>query len=297
MDRHLHIISIRHLQAMINHRRSCSPVFMDLESHSSCFHLFCQCSLIRTVSFSKQTNIHRIFFCRLQHPLHVPRSRCTGSRICSVCRTAATSDHGRHSTVQGTIHLLRGDKMNMGIQTSCCQNQPFTSQCFRGSSHSHARCYTIHHTWISRLSDTCDLPVFDPDIRFVDSCIIQHQCIGDHQIQIPVFACSGNRLSHTVPECFSSAKLAFISIRGIVFFHLDHQTGIGKTHFIPGCRTIHHGIFISCYCCTHVVPPVSLPDKSSLFCFLHCCFFCHFCGLCTGQIIQPEDSPAAPDFC
>ena len=62
MDGYLDVIVVGHVQAVVNGSRSRTPVFMKLQSHGSGFDLFYQSFLVRTVSFSKKTDVHRIFF-------------------------------------------------------------------------------------------------------------------------------------------------------------------------------------------------------------------------------------------
>ena len=188
MDRNLHVIFIRNIETMIDNCRCCTPVLMDLQSHGASFYLFDQRSLIRAVSFSEESKVHRIFFCCFQHHPEIPRSGCTGSRICSVCRACSSSDHGCNTTVQCTVDLLRTDKMDMGINTTCCDDHSFSCQRLCGCTNGHSRCHPVHDIRVSCFSDPCDLSVFDSDICLDDPSGIHDQGVGDHQIQISITA-------------------------------------------------------------------------------------------------------------
>ena len=245
MDCYLHIVLICYIQAVVDNSRCRTPVFMDFQSHCTCFDLLDQRCFIRTVSFSEESKIHRIFFCCFEHHFQVPRSRCTGRCIGSVCRTGTASNHRCHTAVQCTVDLLRADKMNVGINSASSYDHAFSCQCLCGSSNRHARSYAVHNIRISCFSDSDDFAVFDTDICFYDSGHIHDQCICDDQIQISVFAAGLNRLSHTVTDGFSASEFNFISIGGKIFFHFNDKACICQSYFIAHGRAVHHCIFFT----------------------------------------------------
>ena len=251
MDGHLHIIFICYIQAMIDNCRSCTPVLMDLKSHGTCFDLFDQRLLIGAVSFSKESKVHRIFLCCLKHHFHVPWSRSTSCRIRSICRTGSSTDHCCHAGIQCTVDLLRADKVDMRINTTGCHDHTLSCKSLRRSAYRHTRCHTVHHAWVSCLTDSFDLAVLDTDICFDDSCTVHDQSVCDNEIKISV--CTGclNRLSHTVTDGLTASEFNFITISGIVFFYLNDQICICQTYLISSCRAIHHCIFFTGNFYTH----------------------------------------------
>ena len=135
--------------------------------------------------------------------------------------------------------------MNMRINSTGCNNQPFTGKGFCRCSYCHSRCDTVHHAWISCFSNSFDFSIFNTNICFYNTCIIQNQSICNDQVQIPICTFSFYRLTHTITNCLSSAKLNLISISRIVFFHFNYNICICKTNFIPCRRAVHHSIFFS----------------------------------------------------
>jgi len=254
MNGNLYIILICNIQAVIDNCRCCTPVFMDLQSHGTGFYLLDQRSFIRAVSFSKESKVHRIFFCCFQHHTKIPWARCTGSCIGSVCRACSSSDHGCNTAVQCTVDLLRTDEMDMGINTTGCNDHSFSCQCLCGCSDSHSRCHPIHDIRVSRFTDSCDLSIFDSDICLDDSCGIHDQGIGDNKIQITVTAAGFYRLSHSVTNSFTAAEFYFIAICGVIFLNLHYKAGVCKSYFVTSCRAVHHCIFFTGNFYAHLCP-------------------------------------------
>ena len=110
--------------------------------------------------------------------------------------------------------------MDMGVDPACRQDHPLPCQSLRGCANGHALCHAIHDIRISGLSDTCNFSVPDPDIRLEYPRIVDHQRIGDNQIQIAVFMSGSYRLSHAVPYGLAASELHLFPINGIIPFHL-----------------------------------------------------------------------------
>ena len=295
MNGNLYVVLICHIQAMINNCRSCSPVFMNLQSHRSRFHLLCKRSLIGTVSFAEEAKIHRIFLCRLQHFLKIPRSGSTGCRIRSVCRSGSSSNHGCHAGIQSTVNLLRTDKVNMRIDTSRCDDHAFTGKCLCRCANCHSRCHAIHDCRIAGFSDTLDLSIFDSDICLYNSCIVQNQRIGDDKVKITVTALRLYGLSHSITDRLAAAKFDLIPVMGVIFFHLDHKTCICQSHFIPNSRAVHCCIFFSRNLYAHTFR--LLFQKSFSACCLQRYLFRCLGYLRTGQVIEPKYPLCSSDLC
>ena len=252
VDGHLYIAGVRHIQAVIDNRRGGTPVLVDFQAHGACLHLFQQRLFIGAVSFSQKADIHGIFLRRLQHPLHVPGTGGTGGGVGAVCRARSAADHGGHSAVQGAIHLLGRNEMNVGIQAAGRHNQSLARQRLGGSTHRHPRGNAVHHAGISRFADAGDFPVLDADISLENSRVIHHQGIGDHQVQITGRAGGFHRLTHAVSEGLAASEFALVSVCGIILFHLNHQAGVRQTYLVPNGGTVHHRIAFSGYLCAHM---------------------------------------------
>ena len=134
--------------------------------------------------------------------------------------------------------------MNVGINSSCCQDQSLPCQCFRGGTNDHPRCYPVHDLGISGLSDTGNFSVFNTYICLINSCGINDQCAGNDHVQT-FFIGKRNGLSHTIPERFASAKFGFISIHAIILLHFHDQGSVCQPHPVSRSGTVHGRIFFS----------------------------------------------------
>ena len=255
MNRYLHVIIIRHVQAVVDDSRSGAPVLVNLESHGSGFDLLDQRLLVGAVAFPEETEIHRIFLCRLQHHLQIPGARGTGGRIGSIRRPCASSDHCGYAAVQRAVNLLGADKMDMRIDSARCHDKIFSCEGFRRRSHRHAGRHAVHNVRISGFSDSFDFSVLDSDIRLNDTVYIHDQRIGNHQIQISVRAFRLHRLSHTITDGLSAAEFYFVSISGIILLHFYYKACVGQTHLIAHSGAVHGRIFTARYFYTHCLSP------------------------------------------
>ncbi|MEO8269521.1 MAG: PA0069 family radical SAM protein [Aureliella sp.] len=58
-------------------------------------------------------------------------------------------------------------------------NQSLTGDHFRNRSNRHPWRHSGHHMWVTSLSNRVDAPVFNPQIRLVNTCIVENHGIGD----------------------------------------------------------------------------------------------------------------------
>ena len=137
--------------------------------------------------------------------------------------------------------------MNVNINASRRNHKPFRGHDFCGTPDNQARC-NIHSIRVSRLSDTNNLSVFNPDVSFDDA---QHRIDNDGichtDIQHPVFRGFAGHISHSIPVGFSAAEQDFVSvtIRRVIFFYLRNQAGIRKVDLVTDGRSEHFTIFLS----------------------------------------------------
>ena len=245
MNRHLNVICIRHVERMVNDRRCCAPVLVNLESHRARLNLLRERTLIRAVALSQKSQIHGIFLRRLEHHADVPCAGRAGGRIGSVRRTGAAADHGRDAGIQRTVHLLRTDIVNVRINRAGGDNQILARERLGGGTHRHARCHAVHEVGIARLADSGNFSVLDADIRLINAGIVQNQRVGNHQIQHAVRAARLDGLSHSVPKRLAAAELRLLAVGGQILLHLDDQIGVCQPNPVSGRRAEHHCIFVS----------------------------------------------------
>ena len=98
---------------------------------------------------------------------------------------------------------------------------------------------------VSSLSDRNDTRVSNPDIRFDDTPMIDDECIGHHRVY-SAFGARALRLSHSIANRFTTAKLNFFAVASgpgdVVRFYLQEQVGVRQSHPIANRRAIHFSI-------------------------------------------------------
>ena len=86
-----------------------------------------------------------------------------------------------------------------------------------------------------------DQPIFEGDIRFVDTGVINDQRIGDHSVDGSARA-GDLGLAHTITYGLSAAEFDFFAVDRQVTLHLDDQIGICKAQAIARGGAIHSSI-------------------------------------------------------
>src|SRR5262249_3520935 len=87
------------------------------------------------------------------------------------------------------------------------------------------------HVGIARLTDSGYPSVFDGDVRFHNSPMIENQRVGDDGID-RALAARTLRLTHPVTDDLPAAEFHFLAVDGEVLLHLDDQVRVGKAHFV-----------------------------------------------------------------
>ena len=98
------------------------------------------------------------------------------------------------------------------------------------------------HVGVAGFANRCNAPIPDRDVGLHYPPVIKNKSIGDHRIN-GTFATRTLRLTHSVSDDFPTPELHFFAVNREVFFHLNHQIGIGKAHFVPSCRPKHLRVF------------------------------------------------------
>ena len=252
MDRNLHIIFISCIQAVIDSCRCGTPVFVDLQTHCACFDLFDQWSFVGAVTFAQESQVHWEFLCCFQHFFDVPWSRCASCSISTVCRSCPSADHCCYTAEQCSFDLVRVDIVDMSIDTACCNDHAFCSDCFSGCAYSHSRSNAVHKIRVSCLADADDFTVFHTDVSLYDTCIVNDQSVCDNQIQVTVAAASLYGLAHAVTQSFAAAEFRFIAVISVVFFYFYNQACVSQSYFVPCSGTVHCSVFAAGNFITHL---------------------------------------------
>ena len=183
MDRDLHVIFFRDIEASRNRRRRGTPVFVQLQSDRAGLDLLTQTIRQRRIALPEKPKIDRETFRRFQHPMDIPCARRAGRGIRSGRRASAAADQRRQPIRQGLCDDLRTDEMDMRIDSAGRHDLAFCRKHFRAGADLHAFRHAIHQVGIAGLADTDNAAIPDADVRLDDPPPIDDDRIGDDEIE------------------------------------------------------------------------------------------------------------------
>ncbi|MNN55437.1 hypothetical protein D3C81_1703120 [compost metagenome] len=85
---------------------------------------------------------------------------------------------------------------------------------------------TVLHIGVPRFTNADDLAIFNTNITFYNTPMINDDDIGDTEIQHLFITHGTCRLSHTITNGFSTTKFIFFTIDPKVFFNFNKKLGI-----------------------------------------------------------------------
>ena len=241
----LHVVAIGHVECMVDSRRGGAPVLVDLQADGAGLDLLGQRTLVRAVALAGEAQVHGVFLGSLEHHRDVPGTRGGGDGVSAVGRPRAAADHGGHARVEGAVDLLRADEVDMCVQAACGKDEPLAGQGLGARANGHARGDAVHDVGVAGMADADDVAALNADVGLVDTRVVEHECVGDYQVQIAVGAGGGDGLAHAVAQRLAAAKLGLLAIGGQVALHLDDQVGIGQTNLVSDGGSVHGGVFIA----------------------------------------------------
>src|SRR5580700_10012414 len=209
---------------------------MELQSTCSCSDLFNEAYGRARVALTEDPEIQWKGISRLKHPLNMPRARRTGCGIRTRGGSSASTHHRGQTGKQRFCDLLRADEMDVYIDAACRDDLSFASDRFRPRSDDN-----IHirlNIRISCLADCRDMTVFNADICFYDSPVVEDQRVGNDGINRS-FRSGPLRLAHAVAHNLPAPELHLLAIDREVLFHLNNQVCISETHLVANSRPKH----------------------------------------------------------
>src|ERR1700688_465187 len=242
MDCHLHVVALRHAEAIVDRRRRRAPILMQLESHDSRADLLLERLGQAGVALAEQAEVHRQLIERLVHACNMPGSRRAGRSTGAARGPGAAADHGRDPAHERVLDLLRTDEVNMRIDGAGRHDQAFTcDHLAAGAQHDvHPRLYIR----IAGLADGCDPPVLDPQVGLDDAPMVENDDIGDHGIDD--FGGRALALAHAVANDFAAAEFDLFTVDAVIVLDFDPQLRVAETYPIAAGRAEHLGVGAAC---------------------------------------------------
>ena len=130
MDRHLYIVLVGDVQAVVDAGRRGAPILVQLQPDGTGLDLLDQRFRQAGVALAGEADVHRERIGGLEHARQVPRSGRAGGCIGARGRAGAAADHGGDAAHQGFFDLLRADEMDMRVDAACGKDHAFTGDDF-----------------------------------------------------------------------------------------------------------------------------------------------------------------------
>jgi len=220
--------------------RGCgAPILMQFEPAGAALDHLDQRSWVRGVALAEEAEIDRKPLRRLQNAPQMPGTWRAGRRGGPGGRPGTSAEHRRDPAVQGLVHQLRTDEMNMRVDAAGGNDAVFAGNGL-GSRSDH----DVHprlDIGVTSLADAADVAVADADIGFDDTPMVEDHRVGDDSID---GALGARRLPlpHAVADNLAAAELDFLTIDRAIALNFDDEIRICQPHAVPNCRTKHLGI-------------------------------------------------------
>ncbi len=241
VDRHLHVVFVRHRQAVVDAGRGGAPVFMQFQANGAGLDLQFQGFRQGGVALAQEADVHGQGIHRLEHLANVPGARCAGGGVGARGRAGAAAQHGGNTAHQGFFHLLGADEVDVGIDAAGGEDLALTGDDFgAGADHD-------GHVWlgirVAGFADGGDAAFLDAHVGFDDAPPVENQGVGDHGVHhggIGTLA-----LAHAVADNLAAAEFYFVAVVGGVAFHFNPQVGVAEPHPVAGGWAVHVGVGLS----------------------------------------------------
>jgi len=239
VDHHLHVVIVGNRQAAVDGCRRRPPVLMQFQRAGAGFHLLDQRRRLRGVALAGKAQIHREIVGRLDHPRDVPGAGRAGGGERAGRRSGAAAEHGSDARHQRLFDLLRGDEMDMGVETAGGEDLSFARDDLGARADD-----DVHvglNVRIARLADGVDETVLDCDVGFDDAPMVDDDGVGDDGVD-GAFGARHLTLPHSVADHLAAAELHLLAVCGEILLDLDEQRGVGEPDAVAGRRAEHVGV-------------------------------------------------------
>jgi hypothetical protein len=180
----------------------------------------------------------------------MPRARRASCGIRTRGGSSASTHHRGQTGKQCFRDLLRADEMDVYIDAARRDNLSLAGDRFRPRSDDNI--YIRLYIRISCLADRRNMTIFNADICFYDSPVVEDQRVGNDGINRSLRS-GPLRLAHAVAHNLPAPELHLLAIDREVLFYLDDQVGIGETHLVANSRAKHLRVRGAIHCVGHSI--------------------------------------------
>ena len=255
VDGNLHVVLVGYAQASADRVRCCTPVFVNLEASNTSFNLTNQSSLTSSLTcssltFAQETNVHRHCIRSAHHFFNVESARCNCSCVGAVCRTEATTEQGSNTTSQASVIELITDEVNVGINTTSCQDRAAAVDNVSSWTADQTRCNTSHYVGVTGFTQTNDFAVTNTNVCLNNALhSVDNSYVADQQIKHAACTRCSVVKAHAITHSFTTTEHCFVTV-GVaaqVFFNFNKQVGVAQTDFVTNCRAVQTYILFTRY--------------------------------------------------
>lgn len=241
VDRHLDVVALGDLQAVVDRRRGAAPVLVQLQADGAGEHLLLQRQRQAGVALAGEADVHREGVGGLEHPRHVPGTGGAGGGVGPGGGAGAAADHGGDPAHQRLFDLLRADEVDVRVDAAGGEDHALAGDHLGAGADG-----DVHpglDVRVAGLADGLDAPVLETDVGLDHAPVVEDQRIGDHRVDH--LRRAQLALAHAVADDLAAAELHFLAIDGEVPFHLDPQVGVGQAHAVADGGAEHVGVGLS----------------------------------------------------
>ncbi len=241
VDRHLHVVLVGHVQAVVDGCRGGAPVFVQLQADCTGLDLLDQWLRQACVTLAGEADVHRESVGGLEHARQVPWAGGAGGGVGPGRRASAAADHGGDAAHQGLFDLLRTDEVDVGVDAAGREDHAFAGNHFGAGADGDG--HIGLDVRVAGLADGRDAPVLEADVGLDDAPVVDDQRVGDQRVH----HLRGQQLAlaHAVANHLAAAKLHFFTVGGEILFHFDPQLGIGQADLVTDGGAEHVGVGLS----------------------------------------------------
>ena len=167
----------------------------------------------------------------------------TRGRARSRCRSCAASKEGRDTAGDSFSAKLRTNVVNVRVQSSRGDDTSFRGNSFGIYADNHPRGH-VSDVWITTVTYTDDVAIFNADISLINTTMIDYQCVRDDCVE-RVSVADTRLLRHSLAKRLTAAKFRFFTFHRQVALGGDVKVRISQSYAITDCGSVHVRVLVS----------------------------------------------------
>src|SRR5439155_14083393 len=188
-------------------------------------HLLAQGVAPRGVALAEKAQVDGKAVRGLEHAVDVPRPRRARRGIGAGGGAGAAPDQRGHACREGLLDELRADEVDVRIDAARGDDAYFARDDLGGGSHGHPRSDARLDVRVPRLAHADDAAAAHADIALDDAPVIEHDGVGDDEVEHALARGGAGGLAHAVANHLAAPELDLVAVDGEVALDLDEELG------------------------------------------------------------------------